>query len=152
MVFADIWFSGIGSNYVILGGEGVFPFFGENEGNILESVLDNRWTPAWYSGTKDTENPNARFPRLTWGKSENNSQYSDFWMQKVNFLKLKSLSVGYRWKSPFINSKISMDVILRGHNLLNFSQFNDWDPEQTTPNGAIYPLQRRFCIDFSFIF
>ena len=63
-------FTGAAKVNFLYGGSGFYPFSGGEVGNILSIVNDpkNRWTPAWYSGDPSTENPNARFPRLTYGR------------------------------------------------------------------------------------
>lgn len=78
-------------------GEGYIPFYGGKTGNVLKIVADqsNRWTPASYSGDPSTENPNARFPRLSYGKNENNTQFSSFWYQNARYLRLQEISVNY---------------------------------------------------------
>ena len=42
----------------------------------------------------------------------------------------------------------SMRFYLRGSNLLTFSKFKLWDPEQGGGNGLKYPTQRVFNIGF----
>ena len=78
-------------------GEGYIPFYGGKTGNVLKIVADqkNRWTPASYSGDPSTENPNAKFPRLSYGKNENNSQFSTFWHANSRYLRLQEVSVNY---------------------------------------------------------
>ena len=58
---------------------GYIPFHKAVVGNVpaLAGIQGNRWTPAWYSGDPSTENPDAMFPRLTYGKNENNTQNTD---------------------------------------------------------------------------
>ena len=57
-----------------------------------------RWTPAWYSGDPSTENPDAMFPRLTYGKNENNTQVSTFWKGNSKYLRLQEISLTYNLK------------------------------------------------------
>ena len=84
-------------------GEGYIPFYGGKTGNVLKIVADqsNRWTPASYSGDPSTENPNARFPRLSYGKNENNTQFSSFWYQNARYLRLQEISVNYNLPAGF---------------------------------------------------
>ena len=63
------------------GGRGFYPFLNESRGNLLEMVADprNRWIPREYAEVNGidpalAENPNAKFPRLTYGENKNNNQ------------------------------------------------------------------------------
>ncbi len=60
--------------------------------------------------------------------------------EMVLSLKLKNAEIGYTFKS--------MRLYLRGSNLLTFSKFKLWDPEQGGGNGLKYPTQRVFNIGF----
>ena len=75
-------------------------------GNVLTLVDEpgKRWTPAWYSGDPATENPDARFPRLTYGNSANNNQASTFWLANGRYLRLKNVDISYRWKNQWFQS------------------------------------------------
>ncbi len=93
------FFEGTGKCNYFYGGAGYYPFaFGET-GNILSIVADqnNRWTPASFSGTTATENPNARFPRLTYGTNANNNQNSTYWLADASYLRLKNVEISYKW-------------------------------------------------------
>ena len=78
-------------------GEGYIPFYNGATGNVLKIVADqkNRWTPASYSGDPSTENPNARYPRLSYGKSANNTQFSTFWKSNSRYLRLQEINLNY---------------------------------------------------------
>lgn len=64
---------------------------------------------------------------LTIERSANNSTISTYWERNGAFLKLKNAEIGYTFKS--------MRLYLRGSNLLTFSKFKLWDPEQGGGNG-----------------
>ena len=53
----DYYRAGLGNDY------GWIPFYNGDLGNVIKLANNpkNRWTPAWYSGTTATENPNAEF-------------------------------------------------------------------------------------------
>jgi TonB-linked SusC/RagA family outer membrane protein len=129
-----------------LGGTGYYPFVGGATGNILALVADpaNRWTAAGVSGKGETENPNARFPRLTYGNNANNNRASTFWMADASFLRLKNAQIDYRWESSWLRKlgigTATFSVI--GDNLAVWDKVKLWDPEQASSNGAAYPLQR----------
>lgn len=85
----NILFQGSGNCDFMLGGTGVFPFAASETGNVLQAVAKdkNRWIPAEVSGTTATENPDATFPRLTYGTNPNNTQASTFWLRNSRYLR-----------------------------------------------------------------
>ena len=101
--------------------------------NLQTFIAENHWSP-------DNQNIHAPYPRLTAIENKNNSQTSLYWMRDGDFLKLKNMELGYTYKS--------MRFYLRGSNLLTFSKFDLWDPEQGGGNGLKYPTQRVFNIGF----
>lgn len=130
-------------------GYGYIPFYGENIGNVLTIVKDqtNRWTPAWYSGDLATENPNARFPRLTYGKNTNNDQYSSFWLGNSSYLRLQEVTLNYRINVTSQKLGInSIDLQLVGNNLAVWDKVKIWDPEQASSNGYEYPIPMSFAL------
>ncbi len=138
----DIYHVGDGYNM------GYMPFEGNKTGNVLKIVgnQNNRWTPASYSGDPSTENPNARFPRLTYGHNENNTQLSTFWHDNARYLRLEELSLTYNWvpkKLAFLGVK-SIDLQFVGYNLAVWDEVKLFDPEQAYANGTAYPIPRRF--------
>ncbi len=86
----------------------------------------------------------ANFPRLTTQTNPNNYQASDFWYKKADFVKLRSLEIGYNFSSKLIeNAKMkSARLFLRGTNLLTLSDFSYGDPE--TMSG--YPAMKTYNI------
>lgn len=128
-------------------GMGYVPFHQQETGNILTIVSDqaNRWTPASYSGDPSTENPSARFPRLTYGYNANNSQKSTFWKGNSKYLRFQEITLNYNWKSDAF-TKIglrSVDLQLVGNNLYVWDRVDLWDPEQAQLNGRAYPIPAR---------
>ena len=151
-----VMFKGTGNTdyYYVNGttnGEGYIPFYNGETGNVLAIVADqkNRWTPASYSGTKDTENPNALFPRLSYGNNSNNSQPSTFWHANSRYLRLQELSVNYNVAGGRVLNALgvrSIDLQLVGTNLFVISPVKLWDPEQADSNGGAYPIPRRYAL------
>lgn len=134
-----------------LGGDGYYPFVGESTGNVLSIVANpaNRWIPASISGTTNTENPNARFPRLTYGNNPNNNINSTFWLTNASFLRLQNAEIDYRWDRSRFLDKLGISTAtfsLLGANLGVWSKVKLWDPEQASSNGAAYPLQRTYTL------
>ena len=144
----SIFFEGTGKANFFYGGTGFYPFNWESTGNVLDivAIQNNRWTPASYSGTTATENPNARFPRLTYGNNENNNRNSTFWLADASYLRLKNVELSYRLAKPWMKkygiSGTTFSVF--GDNLACWDKVNIWDPGQASSNGAVYPLQRTF--------
>ena len=146
----NIFFRGAGKSDFFFGGSGFYPFAGEKLGNVLSIVNDqkSRWTPASYSGDPATENPNARFPRLTYGNNTNNNRASTFWMADASYLRLKTMELGYTFPKK-MTEKISMSNLrlsLIGDNLHVWDKVKFWDPEQASSNGAVYPLTRSYTL------
>jgi hypothetical protein len=96
--------------------------------------LTNSWTP---------ENPNAEYPRVKFASTgDNNRLESTFWIRKCNFLRLKSLSLGYSLPSKMLHkTKISrVDISLQAGNLFTLSSLHNMDPESLRG----YPLSRSY--------
>lgn len=143
-------FEGVGIVDFMYGGNGFYPFTGKQTGNVLSIVADpsNRWIPASYSGDPSTENPNARFPRLTYGPNANNERNSTFWMADGRYLRLKNVQITYDFTCPQMK-KIGLQgfqLSLIGDNLACWDKVKLWDPAQASGNGAVYPLQRVFTL------
>lgn len=141
-----ILFEGVSRVEYFQGGTGYYPFAWESRGNLLTIVTDqeNRWTPASYSGTKATENPNARFPRLTYGNNANNNRNSTFWLADGRYLRLKNIDISYNLSNKWLKSKTGIESAtfsLVGDNLYVWDKVKLWDPAQASSNGGVYPLQ-----------
>lgn len=106
------------------------------ERNLMQWISDDHWSV-------DNPNPNAAYPRLgiTSADTSNNTQSSSFWMRNGNFLRFKTLEVGYRFPC--------CRVYFSGDNLAVFSPFKLWDPELS---WNAYPLQRTFNLGVQFNF
>jgi TonB-linked SusC/RagA family outer membrane protein len=150
------FFTGQNQVSYFLGGDGYYPFNGEEEGNILSIVTNqsNRWTPASYSGTTATENPDARFPRLTYAENANNNRNSTFWLADASFLRFKNAEVAYRFNQPWLaRYGISSAIVsLTASNIAVWDDVELWDPEQASSNGAVYPLQRTYTLQLNVAF
>ena len=110
---------------------------GSRNRNVQTFIAENRWSPT-------NQNILAEYPRLTIESSANNSAASTYWLRDGSFLKLKNAEIGYTFKF--------MRVYLRGSNLLTFSKFDLWDPEQGGGNGLKYPTQRTINFGFQMTF
>lgn len=143
-------FEGVSDVSYFYGGNGYYPFIGGEVGNVLSIVNDanNRWIPAWYSGDPSTENPNARFPRLSYGNNANNNRNSTFWQADGKYIRLKYVDLSYRFSSDQLNLKRlgiqNVTLQLVGYNLGSWDKVKLWDPGQASSNGAVYPVQRMY--------
>lgn len=147
----DVFRTAIPDGYNRINDEGWIPFNGGQTGNVLTLVADqaNRWTPASYSGDPSTENPNAMFPRLTYGRNDNNTKLSTFWMDNARYLRLQEIGVTYRLTAGKFLKQLgvsSMDFQMTGYNLAVWSNMKVkmYDPEQSERNGQSYPIPARY--------
>lgn len=150
-------FEGVSKVEYFLGGTGYYPFSDKEKGNLLQILTNqsNRWTPASYSGTKATENPNARFPRLTYGKNENNNRSSTFWLADGRYFRFKNIDISYTYNNQKLLSKIGVNsatLSLVGENLHVWDKVKLWDPGQASANGSVYPLQRLYTVQLNLTF
>lgn len=127
----SFFFQGVAKTSLFL--SDLAPFGNDRKRNIQTFIANDHWSP-------DNQNIRASYPRLTAIPLANNSECSTFWMRDGSFLKLKNAEIGYTYKN--------MRFYLRGSNLLTFSKFDLWDPEQGGGNGLKYPTQRVFNLGF----
>ncbi len=149
-----------GVNYYRVGmgyDAGWIPFFNGEMGNVLKMVNNpkNRWIPSWYSGDPSTENPNAMFPRLSYGSNNNNSQLSTFWKQNGSFLRFQELNFRYvfrhrKWLRAAGLSALECDFVI--NNLFTIDSAKYFDPEQAWFNGAAYPIPTTYSLQMYFRF
>lgn len=140
-------FQGAGKSTFSTYGKCVFAFSEKDWGQIFKGMLDNRWVDADTAaklGIPANENPNASYPRLSYGGNSNNQQESTFWLRDGRYFRLKNVDIGYTLPKQFVN-KIHFNnirVYITGSNLLTWSKFDTWDPETTNPRGEAYPLTK----------
>ena len=102
--------------------------------------MENSWTP---------DNPSAIFPRLSIDLPGNNNAYSsDFWYRSGDYIRLKSLQIGYNIPAKVLRPVGigQLRVYVEGQNLLTFSELTKYniDPEQPGVSNGYYPQQRVF--------
>lgn len=122
-----IFFNGSAKRTIIAGN---VTAFGTNDFNVMQLVADRAWR-------LDNPDPNAEYPRLglTSADNANNMETSTYWMRNGNFIRFKTLEIGYSFKYG--------RVYLNGDNLAVWSPFKDWDPELAWDR---YPLSRTFTL------
>ena len=132
-------------------------FYEGDLGNVIKLANNpaNRWTPAWYSGDPATENPDAEFPRLSYGGNTNNAQLSDFWKRDGSYIRLQELSLRYRLKGHEWLKSVglsSVDLEFVANNLFTIDKVKYFDPEQASSNGGAYPIPASFTFQMYFNF
>jgi TonB-linked SusC/RagA family outer membrane protein len=102
------------------------PFGSQGARGVLQFIADDHYSD---------KNPDiyASYPKLSKLDNNNNTENSTFWLRDGSFLKLRSAELGYNYKFA--------RIFLSGYNLLTFSKFKKWDPEQGGGNGLGYPTQ-----------
>ncbi|MDR1096575.1 MAG: TonB-dependent receptor [Tannerella sp.] len=133
----NIHFQGAGKSNFFINGSTVYPFQSGEWGNILKEVAGSN---RWILGVN--EDPNAEYPRLSYGGNVNNYRPSTYWLRNGAYLRLKTLELGYTLPKALTNrlllGKVRFHII--GQNILTFSSFKMWDPEMGSSNGQKYPL------------
>lgn len=103
-----------------------------------EEFFNNRWV-------QDTNNRNAIIPRI--GGSASNGWLSDYRLVKGDYMRLKTVNIGYTLKKEQLNLKgiESLRLFASGVNLITFSALNKYslDPEMPTGRGSLYYPQQR---------
>ena len=138
----NVHFQGAGKSSFFIDGFTVYPFQEKSWGNILTDVVGNYWSLGI------NEDPNAKYPRLSYGGNSNNYRASTYWLRNGSYIRLKNVELGYSIPKRFVN-KLHLDRVrlyLMGTNLLTFSDFKLWDPELGSSNGQQYPLSRTVTI------
>lgn len=105
---------------------------------INDAKISTYVSQPWTEQNKAT----ANYPRLTTLSNPNNYRSSTFWYKNADFLRLRSVELGYNFPSAMA-SKIKTEKIrlfLRGINLLTMSNFTYGDPE--TMSG--YPAMKSY--------
>ncbi len=116
------------------------------ENRSLQRFQDYHYTNSW-----TPENPHAEYPRVKFSSSsDNNRLESTFWVKKCNFLRLKALTLGYRFPSKMLSKAhiSALDIALQGGNLFTVSSLHNMDPESLRG----YPLQRTYGLTVNFGF
>ncbi|MCU7694160.1 SusC/RagA family TonB-linked outer membrane protein [Haoranjiania flava] len=152
----NLLFQGAGRSTYFLNGPTVYPFIEGGWGNILTEVTSpgSRWISRDISGDPATENPNAKYPRLSYGGSPNNYRASTFWMRDGSYLRFKTLEMGYSVPTRIVNKLglSSSRIYLLAYNLLVWDKVKVWDPEMASSDGTRYPLPRTLTVGLNFKF
>jgi hypothetical protein len=137
---------GLGGS-VLLSGPGVYPF--SRFASALVQVVNNHWVASNPDG-------NYMFPRISSADNVNNQQASTFWTYSSNYLRLKTVELGYTLPANLMK-RIGIDnarVFLNGINLLTWSKLKDFnfDPEIGNNGTGTYPQQKVINAGLKFTF
>ena len=139
----NVLFQGAGLGSFYLDQQAAWPFY--NSGSALAASLDY-WTP---------ENTNARYPLVLSVPSQNTQQVSDWWLRKSNYLRLKTVEIGYALPATVV-SKIGLQLVrvyASGQNLVTWTkEMKDFDPEASQQQGQFYPQQKVVTVGLNITF
>ncbi|WP_183561467.1 SusC/RagA family TonB-linked outer membrane protein [Mucilaginibacter sp. SP1R1] len=100
--------------------------------NNITSFSANSWTPQ----TANT----ATTPRLSTLSNANNDQQSDFWMRNGDFVKLRSVELGYTLpQKGFLKKLDAIRFFVNGTNLFTWDKIDDLEAERLSMG---YPLMK----------
>lgn len=136
----SVLLQGVGKANGYLNGPGVQPFsVGGALGGTIREENKDRWS---------VENPNAKYPRLAFGES-NNEQASSFWVRDASYLRIKNIQLGYTL-SAGLAKKLSIKrlrLFANGSNLASFDRFlSGYDVEAPVGSGSIYPQVKLYSL------
>jgi hypothetical protein len=150
----SVHFQGAGKSTFFTFGKCIYAFSEDQWGNIMKNTAENRWIAADISGDPATENPDATYPRLSYGGNANNYRNSTFWLKNGAYLRLKTIDIGYSFPKNIVN-KIrcnNVRLFMVGTNLLTWADFKLWDPELGANRGEQYPLAKSVTFGLNFTF
>jgi hypothetical protein len=129
------------------GGFGFYTLISTANGTYTEQYYKERWT-------EKNNNANALYPRN--GGSLLNSNTSDYWYRKADYVRLKNLNIGYNLPKYLLAKAKIYDCrfYFAGQNLLTFSEMNKYSIDPESPNVAMiyYPQQRTFTLGLNISF
>ncbi len=139
-------YKGFDLDFLLQGALG-FDVIASINGNT-EEYYNNRWT-------EQTNDRQAIIPRL--GGAASNGWVSDYRLIRGDYVRLKSVNVGYTIKKELLSSINieSLRFFASGVNLLTLSALNKYslDPEMPSGRGSLYyPQQRNLSFGVSLIF
>ncbi|MCD7973050.1 MAG: TonB-dependent receptor [Candidatus Azobacteroides sp.] len=131
---ASIMFQGAMHSSVLFTSNAGYEFAGAAGGGQASKVHQDYWTP---------DNPNASYPSLHMVTKHSNKNTNSFHLKKGDYLRLKSIQIGYTLPKK-ISQLIGSDMVrlsLSGSNLYTWSYIDNFDPENISENGEVYPQQ-----------
>ena len=74
-------------------------------------------------------NPNGNQPRVTLSDNNNNTRFSDRYIEDGSFLRLKNLQIGYTLPDNLIRGINNIRLYASAQNLITFTNYSGYDPE-----------------------
>lgn len=136
-----IRWKGIFANCMFTGVAGYKKYIIDNyslENGTLQRFQDYHLTDSW-----SENNRNAQYPRIKFvSRYDNNKQESTFWLRNCNFIRLRSLNIGYSFQRNILKKMnlSTLSLSLQASNVFTWSSLKHMDPE--VPVG--YPIQKSF--------
>lgn len=109
----------------------------------LENGTLQRFQRYHLTDTWSEDNPDASYPAIKFvTTSDNNRKTSNFWVKNCDFLRLKTLNIGYQVPTSALKKihLTSASIALQGSNLFTITNLDDMDPESLRG----YPIQRSY--------
>lgn len=115
------------------------------------SYIQNRWTQERYDAGKKID-----FPRMSAVTSDgdHNFQNSSFWFRDASYIRLKNVSVSYKFE-PSLLKQVGVKKVkatLSATNLLTWTDLDIVDPESQRGNNAVLPPNKVFTLGLNFNF
>ncbi|WP_057940236.1 SusC/RagA family TonB-linked outer membrane protein [Algoriphagus resistens] len=137
-------YKGFDLNLLFQGVLGVSVYTQNNFTNLTfeNRVISTTWLDAWTPDNTNTTVPSARFDN-SWDQSE-----SSYWVQKLNYIKLKNIQLGYALDDNLI-SRVGLQkayVYINAQNVFTLvtDDYEGFDPERNTFDSGYnyYPVPR----------
>ncbi|MGC4103720.1 SusC/RagA family TonB-linked outer membrane protein [Ferruginibacter sp.] len=146
----DALFTGQAGADIYMAGDAIQPFAnGAGISNVFANIND-RWTV-------DNPRQDVFYPRLANGedRNRNNVQNSSWWIRDADFVRLKTVQLGYTLPKRFLGNVFRNAMIyIQAINPVTFSKFDLWDLESTinVGNGTRYPNIKSYSLGFNVSF
>lgn len=119
----SLFLQGVGGHYIYNDARRQLESMNTTENQL--ATVANRWT---------SSNAGSDIPRA--GNNHDNNRFSDRWVEKGNFMRIRNLQIGYNLPTRFAKGTISgARVFLAFQNLATFTKYSGYDPEVTRPIG-----------------
>lgn len=119
---------------------------------LSQKIADNHYFYDPANPDDPRTNIDAKYGRITKATGNNNLVWSDYYLYKGDYLKLKNLTVGYTLPKQWLN-KISLEKVrfyYSGENLFSLDSYPGVDPEQGA-NPKYQPIrQHAFGVNVTF--
>jgi TonB-dependent starch-binding outer membrane protein SusC len=107
-----------------------------------------RYAASWlqWNETWSVENRTGDLPRI--GGSSNNRAETTFWLDNMNYLRLKNIQLGYSLPLPLLKRAGISNVRIYGtaENLATLTSYRGLDPEISANKNNTYPLVRSYSV------